>query len=61
VPNGLVMETTRVFYNGYYSELVEPTITIRNGHLLLPEGPGLGTKLRPQVRERSDIVIQSFE
>ena len=61
VPNGLVMETTRVFYNGYYSELVEPTITIRDGHLLLPEGPGLGTRLRPQVRERADIVIKVFE
>ena len=61
VPNGLVMETTRVFYNGYYAELVEPTPVIRDGHLLLPEGVGLGTRLRPQVRERADIVIQNFE
>jgi galactonate dehydratase len=61
VPNGLVMETTRVFYNGYYAELVEPSITIRDGHLLVPEGPGLGTRLRPEVRARADIVIQNFE
>jgi len=61
IPNGLVMETTRVFYNTYYSELVEPSVTIRDGHLLLPEGPGLGTRLRPEVRTRPDLVVQTFE
>ena len=59
-PNGLVMETTRAFYNTYYPELVDPAPTIRDGHLALPDGPGLGTRLRPQVRERSDLVVQTF-
>ncbi len=61
VPNGMTMETTRVFYNTYYAELVEPTVVIRDGHLLLPEGTGLGTRLRPQVWERPDVVVQSYE
>jgi L-alanine-DL-glutamate epimerase-like enolase superfamily enzyme len=61
VPNGLVMETTRVFYNTYYPVLVEPSVTIRDGHLLLPEGPGLGTRLRPEVRSRPDIVVHTIE
>ena len=30
---------------------------IQEGHLLAPEGPGLGTSLRPEVRERPDVRI----
>lgn len=60
-PNGLVMETTRAFYNTYYRELVEPAPVICAGHLELPEGPGPGTRLRSQVRERPDAIVQTVE
>jgi L-alanine-DL-glutamate epimerase-like enolase superfamily enzyme len=61
VPNGYIMETTRVFYESYYDELVEGEPIIREGHLHLPQGPGLGIRLRPAVRERPDAVIERSE
>jgi galactonate dehydratase len=61
VPNGMVMETTRVFYNTYYEELVETNVSIRDGHLLVPEGPGLGTRLRKDIYERPDLIVKRYE
>jgi len=61
VPNTHLMETTRVFYETYYSELVEPAPIIRDGCVELPDGPGLGVRLRPEVTERADIRIERVE
>jgi galactonate dehydratase len=58
VPNAYIMETTRVFYDTYYSELVEGTPIIRQGYIHLPEGPGLGIRLRPDVSARPDATVQ---
>jgi len=60
-PNIHLMETTRVFYEGYYPELVDPAPVVRNGAVELPEGPGLGTRLRPKVFERPDIRVERVE
>ena len=61
VPNTHLMETTRVFYETYYPELVEPAPVIRGGYVELPEGPGLGTRLRPEVFERPDVRVERVE
>jgi len=58
VPNAMLMETTRTYYEGWYGKFVTPNLNIEDGYLLAPEGPGLGTKLRPEVRERADVSIQ---
>ena len=58
IPNVMLMETTRHYYEGWYGKFVAPNLNIEDGHLLAPEGPGLGTKLRPGVRERPDVSIQ---
>jgi L-alanine-DL-glutamate epimerase-like enolase superfamily enzyme len=58
VPNAAIMETTRVFYDGYYDELVEGERIIRGGEMHLPTGPGLGIRLRPEVLSRPDAVVQ---
>ena len=52
------MESVRAFYRGYYSDIVEPNIEVRDGHISFPTGPGLGTRLRPEVRERKDASVQ---
>lgn len=56
IPNAYIMETTRVFYDTYYSEMVEGESIIRDGHMHLPEGPGLGIRLRPEVLKRNDVT-----
>lgn len=43
------METIRASYRGFFGELVTRVPEPRDGHLDLPEGPGLGTELRPEV------------
>ena len=59
-PNAFIMETVRAFYSkgGFYDKLVEPNIKVVDGHLLAPEGPGLGTRLKKSVRGRSDATIE---
>ncbi len=61
VPNAYIMETTRVFCDprfGYYHELVEGAPILREGHMHLPAGPGLGIRLRPEVATRPDATMQ---
>ena len=57
-PNTMLMETTRPYYEGWYGDFVTPNINIQEGHLLAPEGPGLGTRLRPEVLTRPDVSIR---
>jgi galactonate dehydratase len=57
-PNTLVMESVRAYYRGYYDDLVEPNMEVRDGHIAIPAGPGLGTRLRPAVLERSDALVE---
>ncbi len=59
VPNAMVMETVRGFYKGYYLEVLDRPIPIREGKAVLDFGPGLGTALRPEVLQRSDVKIRS--
>lgn len=61
VPNASIMETTRVFCDprfGYYHELVEGAPILNDGHMYLPEGPGLGIRLCPEVATRPDATLQ---
>jgi len=57
-PNAQFMESVRAFYRGYYADIVEPNIEVRDGHISFPTTPGLGTRLRPEVRDRSDAGVQ---
>jgi galactonate dehydratase len=54
--NLFAMETIRAFYRGFFPDLVTFVPTPVNGAIPLPEGPGLGGDLRPEVLERDDLV-----
>ncbi|MCI0537759.1 MAG: mandelate racemase/muconate lactonizing enzyme family protein [Verrucomicrobiales bacterium] len=58
LPNAMVMEVVRGFCDGYYLELVDRPVPIRNGQAWLEFGPGLGVKLRPEMLARSDIHMR---
>jgi len=60
-PNTLIQESVRAFYTGWYKELVTTMPTIKDGHVLPMEGPGLGTELLPSVFERSDLTVRRSE
>ena len=59
LPNAMVQESVRAFYNGWYAELVTELPAIENGMVSAPDGPGLGTALRPEVFDRPDAHIRS--
>jgi len=55
-PNALIQETVRAFYRGWYCDLVTDLPEISGGVARPPEGPGLGTRLQPDVPHRPDAV-----
>ncbi len=59
LPNTPVQEAVRAYYTGWYRELVTALPTIENGRIRPPAGAGLGTSLRPDVRERADTHVRS--
>jgi galactonate dehydratase len=56
--NTLVQEVVRAFYHDWYGEIVTELPPLKNGFITAPEGPGLGTKLRPGLKERPDAVVR---
>ena len=59
-PNVFLMESCRAFYGngGWYEKVLETNIKVTDGYMLAPEGPGLGTRLRKDLFDRSDITIE---
>jgi L-alanine-DL-glutamate epimerase-like enolase superfamily enzyme len=58
IPNAMIMETVRSYYKGWYNDIVTEPIPIGDGMLSLPEKPGLGTALRPEILTRPDVHIE---
>lgn len=56
--NAAIQEMVRASYYGWYKELVTELPPVENGMIRAPEGPGLGTKLRPDVPKRKDATIR---
>ncbi|CAN5386725.1 hypothetical protein BH09CHL1_BH09CHL1_04860 [soil metagenome] len=56
-PNALVQESVRSYYTGWYTELVTVLPAFANGQVTLADTPGLGTELRPEVRNRPDATV----
>jgi len=56
--NAVIQEMVRASYYGWYKELVTELPPVVNGMIRAPEGPGLGTKLRPDVPKRKDAAVR---
>jgi len=48
-PNALVQESVRAFHRGWYRDVVTALPPIAGGHITVPEGPGLGLALLPDL------------
>ena len=57
-PNVMIMEYNRAMHRGWYRDFIDPDFRVEDGFLYAPEGPGLGTRLRPEVKERRDAVTR---
>jgi galactonate dehydratase len=56
-PNAMIMEHHRPYYLDWYGRVVDPNLDIRGGYLYAPQRPGVGTRLRPELRERADATV----
>jgi L-alanine-DL-glutamate epimerase-like enolase superfamily enzyme len=59
LPNAIVQESVRAFWDGWYGDLVTALPVVDRGMVTAPVGPGLGLELRPEVFERSDVHIRT--
>ena len=60
-PNVFIQEIVRAFYYGWYQDLITELPPIQNGMIKPPLGPGLGTKLNPDVMNRPDARIKKTD
>jgi L-alanine-DL-glutamate epimerase-like enolase superfamily enzyme len=57
-PNALVQESVRAFYTGWYKEIVTELPPIADGHIYPLTGPGLGTRLLPDLSTRPGAQVR---
>jgi L-alanine-DL-glutamate epimerase-like enolase superfamily enzyme len=57
-PNTMVQEHVPAFYKGWYNEIVDPNLDLRDGYLHAPQWPGVGTRLKAGVRDRRDAIVR---
>jgi galactonate dehydratase len=61
VPNLFILESVRRHYDREYLGLVTETFPARGGFLPVPETPGLGLDLLPEVLERDDVETRRVD
>lgn len=61
LPNLFFVESVRAFYRAYFPLLADYTPRVEDGRFAVPEGPGLGVRLREDVLRRPDLSRQVSE
>lgn len=61
LPNLWFVESCRALRRSYFGVLSDYTPDVVDGHFTLPEGPGLGVHLRPEVYDRADLHLDVSE
>ena len=60
-PNALFQEVVRAYYTGWYKELVTDLPRVAMGEAYAMSGPGLGTALLPDLKQRPGVSVQRSE
>lgn len=63
IPNLFMVESVRAYYKTYFSTMgsLHPAVRVEDGHLAVPEGPGLGVELNADMLQRDDLSRQISE
>jgi L-alanine-DL-glutamate epimerase-like enolase superfamily enzyme len=61
LPNLFFVESVRAFYKTYFPVISGWTPSVVDGHLALPDGPGLGVTLNPAMLTRPDLIREISE
>lgn len=54
--NAVIQESVRALYTGWYTEVVDRLPDVKAGYISLPDTPGLGIELVPEVFSRPDAI-----
>jgi L-alanine-DL-glutamate epimerase-like enolase superfamily enzyme len=54
--NALVQESVRAFYRTWYRDLVTALPEVKDGFITVPEGPGLGAELHPDLDKQFTVM-----
>ena len=60
-PNALIQESVRAFHRTWYADLVTALPPIEHGRITVPEGPGLGLALHPDIDRRFSVVRRTSD
>lgn len=58
IPNALIMEVVRAYYSTWYKDVLTVLPQVKDGYIHPLTGPGLGTKLLPDLLRRKDVQIR---
>ncbi|HTX01948.1 MAG TPA: mandelate racemase/muconate lactonizing enzyme family protein, partial [Acidimicrobiales bacterium] len=58
MPNCVTTEVVRGFVRGYYEEVLDRPLQLRDGSLTLATRPGLGTGLRPELLASPTVTVR---
>ena len=58
IPNLFYVESVRAFYQSYFDLLSDFKPKVSDGHLGIPDGPGLGVNLLDSALTRDDLIRQ---
>ncbi len=61
VPNVMIMEYNRAMHRGWYGDFIEPNFVVKDGFLMAPTEPGIGAKLKSDVRDRQDASVRTSD
>jgi L-alanine-DL-glutamate epimerase-like enolase superfamily enzyme len=61
IPNLFYVESVRAFYRNYFPVIADYAPRVEDEHFALPQGPGLGVNLRPEMLQRPDLTRQISE
>jgi L-alanine-DL-glutamate epimerase-like enolase superfamily enzyme len=61
LPNLFYVESVRAFYRTYFPILSDYSPRVEDGHFAVPDGPGLGVRLREDALNRADVSRQVSE
>jgi L-alanine-DL-glutamate epimerase-like enolase superfamily enzyme len=58
IPNALVMEAVRAYYSTWYKDILTELPEVKQGYIHGLSGPGLGTRLQPDLRKRQGVQVK---
>jgi L-alanine-DL-glutamate epimerase-like enolase superfamily enzyme len=61
IPNALIMEAVRAYYSTWYKDVITEVPQVKDGFIYPLAGPGLGTRLLPDLPGRDGVQIRRSE